>query len=401
VRSHYSKLALILSVASFGANAGTSSADEAWLEESRKLVEEASEAPAPDWLPTKADPKILESLKPLLEESKQIKKTALLDEAKKSGLISEEEMAEKAAKGDGLAPSGTVYLFISFSMPELDIKAVLEEASSTGAVVVLKGVKKELNIQQTSILLAKLTQAVTPRPNVIIDPRPYLKYGIDAAPAITLVREGQPALHARGIYSVDWIKGKKDSATENDLGVWGATYPIEEIDIIDEMKSRVAKVDWEKKKKAAYENYWQKKTFLDIPYAMEDQEYEIDPTIRISKDIIGTNGEILAYEGQSINPLDVLPFTKTLFIFDATNEKHLNYVQAETEKLKAESKSYILMTTKIDGDLGWKAFGDVENLFKRPVYLLNKEIKGRFQIDRIPSVVSAKGRVFIIKEKRL
>lgn len=373
--------------------------DDKWLGESRAIMDKASKQTLPDWLgqPSKDD---LAIAKEILDSSQAIQKKTFAEEAKK--LDKNAGIEERIAKGDGLSPGGTVYLYVSFSMPDSEIKAVIEEASETGAIVVLRGIKKGTNIKDTSLVLARLSNKVVPRPQVIIDPRPYQTYGVMVAPAMTLVREGKPALQARGIFSVRWIKEKAQSdPEETDLGQWGSTYPIEEVDLIEDMKSRVALIDWDKKKENAYKNYWQKASFIDLPNAQEDREYEFDPTVTVTKDILGATGEILAHKGQRFNPLDMLPFTKTIFIFDATNKKQSMFVKEQIDELKAASKAFILITTRIDGTRGWKAFDDIEALYKRPVYLLNKQLKNRFSINKVPTIISAQGRVFIIKEKKL
>lgn len=374
--------------------------DDKWLIESNKIINKANKTKdLPSWLQPPSEDE-LSIAKEISEKSQSIQKKAFAEKVKE--LEKDSSIDVKIAKGDGMSPGGTVYLYISFSMPDSEIKAVIEEASNANAIVVLRGIKKGTNIKDTSLLLARLSNKVTPRPEVVIDPRPFQKYGVTVAPAMTLVREDKPALQARGIYSSKWIKERAESDPENiDLGQWGTTYPIVEIDLIEDMKSRVAAIDWDEKKKNAYKDYWKKASFIELPNAQEDNEYEFDPTVTVSKDIVGTTGEILAHKGQRFNPLDMLPFTKTVFVFDSTNKKQVEYVKEQTDSLKAQSRAYILITTRVDANKGWKAFEKIEELYQRPVYLLNKQLKNRFSIDKVPTIITATGRVFTIKEKKL
>lgn len=378
-----------------------SAKDDEWLTESRAIIDKAAEQTKPDWLngnqPTEAD---LEIAREIFDSSKKIRTEAIAKAAEERAI--DLPIEERIANGDGMSPGGSVYFYISFSMPEVEINAVMEEASLTGATVILRGIKKGTNIKDTSLMLARLSNSVSPRPQVIIDPRPYQKYGITVAPAMTLVRDGKPALQARGIYSVRWIKEKAlTNPEEADLGQWGTTYPVEEKDLIEDMKSRVAAIDWEEKKRNAYKDHWQKAKFIDLPNATEDSVFEFDPTVTITKDILGATGEVLAHKGQRLNPLDMLPFSKTIYVFDATNNKQLAYVKEQTDLLKEKSEAFILITTRIDGNKGWKAFEDIESLYKRPVYLLNKQLKNRFSIEKVPTIIRAEGRVFLIEEKKL
>ena len=67
----------------------------------------------------------------------------------------------------------------------------------------------------------------------------------------------------RGIINTSWLRErvKRDKAT-GDLGKWGETVAIAERDLIEEMKSRLAGIDWQAKKDQAVARYWDKQQFL-------------------------------------------------------------------------------------------------------------------------------------------
>ncbi|TXY52048.1 hypothetical protein FXE74_18865 [Vibrio cholerae] len=119
----------------------------------------------------------------------------------------------------------------------------------------------------------------------------------------------------------------------------------------------------------------------------------------INDDLIAPDGTVIALRGATYNTLDYAPFTQRLVIFDATDERQLEFVKT-LPKTQLRTK-YI--TTRFDRTLKWDAVKYVENQLNAPVYELKPEIMTAFDIRSVPSVVTADNtrKVFLISETKL
>ena len=170
------------------------------------------------------------------------------------------------------------------------------------------------------------------------------------------------------------------------LGVQGPVRPVEEKSLLLEIQERLSNIDWEAKKKAAIDNFWRKKEFHHLPKAQEDDEWFIDPTIKVTKDIVNPRGDQLAYKGQVLNPLNHATTNLVIYAFDAKDMDQLNWV---LKKLKEPQPGQVmLMTSRLDKERGWKHLDAIRGTFKQDVYLLPEEIVSKFQLSALPARIS-------------
>ena len=61
-------------------------------------------------------------------------------------------------------------------------------------------------------------------------------------------------------------------------------------------------------------------------------------------------------------------------------------------------QSTTLIATQFDSLDGWDSYRSVTDHFEAPVYLLTPDIVQRFEIERLPSVITSDGKAFVVEE---
>lgn len=224
------------------------------------------------------------------------------------------------------------------------------------------------------------------------------KFGVSAAErmlAETLSRKAPDRYETRllvyGVVSRDWAERKIEEGAEFNQGTQGAVYEIIEPDLEDVMKQRALAVDWEAKKEAAVKRYWTNasKHYVTLPAALSDEVRTVDPSFIAPSNLYDAAGVIIVRKGTHINPLDHVPFTQVLIVFDATDAEQLPIVDALFNETTKENRPVKLITTEIDCEQGWDQFNALVERWSRPVYLLTPELKERFALKAVPATVSA------------
>lgn len=360
----------------------TSTEGGEWLERSRALIEESADREAPDWMRTEPG-----------EEALAIAEAI----ARESGMRPDKPQREiKYA-------AGSVLIFGSFSMPEETLRNLMDAAAGPDVTFVLRGLVGDTNIRQT---LDRVKQYVTDDevvPKVIIDPTLYKRFNVMVAPTLVLLREdGLPPVSVVGAVPVDWLRRQAATMTASadpDMGIRAEYHEIAEADLILEMQRRVASIDWSTKRQAAIDNFWRNKSdFIDLPTALEDREFEIDPSVRVTQDIQDADGQVLVRAGETFNPLEYIPLTKTVVVFSGTDPDQLAYATEVAGQVRSEGRGVILLTTTVDTTQGWNSIHGMEQDLRGPVYLLQADLAQRFQLKHVPSTVSSRGNRLVVNE---
>jgi conjugal transfer pilus assembly protein TraW len=149
-------------------------------------------------------------------------------------------------------------------------------------------------------------------------------------------------------------------------------------------------------REAAIGRYWQHAAFETLPAVTEARERLIDPTVTASADLVLPDGTPMIHAGDTVNPLEHLPFTQRLVIFDASDPR-----QVETARRlgrTAGARRPLYLATALERARGWEGLRTVEDRLDEPVYLLTPDVRTRFALERVPSMVEARGRAFAVTE---
>lgn len=286
----------------------------------------------------------------------------------------------------------------STSMGDAALRRLFESvAERPDVTVVFRGVLPGETIITAMQRIHALLNGLDPPPNVVIDPTNFRSVGATTAPIVVLREGGRVVSFAAGLTSEQYLLDREQAGETGDLGILGPTVEIAEVDLIDEMQRQAAKLDITAARRRAVEGFWETVRFEELPTATDDRIRKMDPTVTVASPIMDADGNVLIPKGHTVNPLDQLPFTTRLLVFDSRDPRQVALVAKLAEEVKGRRR-VTLAITSLDRSKGWHGFRVLENGLSAPVYLLTGDVRARFQIERTPTMVEAQGRAFVITE---
>jgi conjugal transfer pilus assembly protein TraW len=171
-----------------------------------------------------------------------------------------------------------------------------------------------------------------------------------------------------------------------DLGKSGMTFPIEEMSLLESMKSKAALHESELKKYAhEIEEYIQNPPpIAGIGKAAEKQSKYFDPTYVVEEDI-KVDGRLIAKEGDKINLLEKMEFPGGLLFFDGSDPAQVAWARNQPDDFK-----WVLIKGSPIA---------LEKQENRPVYYDQfGYYTTRFDIRNAPARVFQKGTLLLIEE---
>ncbi len=357
---------------------------------------------------------VVNALADMLESNPEIY-AAIPDADKKLRQLSGQIYADNLPDSKGEA----TYIFVSYSLSEDVLKGIVERHKGRNDVtLVMRGVPQGMNIPEGIRKMQAIANSVEPIASVIIDPALFREYGITQVPAAVRVGRAPSALtlspdmkqgrkfapliaKVAGLHNDKWLMEKIEAGEKGDLGVQGALSEIEEPDLIEEMKKRVAQVNWDRKKEEAVKRFWKGQSFDVLPTAEAERTREVDPTILVEKDLKDLAGNYIRKAGDRVNPLQIRPFTQTLLIFNPVSEEEM--VRVETflsERHRRGLATPVMIATQIDKAKDWNGYKELTDRLDAHVFVLTPEVKHQWRIEKTPSVVTADNRrhVFLVQE---
>ena len=183
------------------------------------------------------------------------------------------------------------------------------------------------------------------------------------------------------------------------LGQYGNTWNIQEQDAIDMIKGRLGEME----KRGELTKYWNDyrdtqlaglenpKPLPGIEPVVEPQIRMFDPTYTYAETVKDHLGNVLVPAGTKINPLDYTPLSKAIIFIDGRDPKQLAYAKQRTEE---HPRDKVILVAG--------SFLKLNREWGRPVYFDQQGILTRkFGIERVPAVLTQKGRQLQIEELKL
>lgn len=366
-------------------------AEEAWLQRSQAILQTLESQPRPAWLNGQSEQLDMKrQAQQVLEASQAIQTEAL------------STRSTKLASGLSTTPSNkpVTLLFVSFSLGESALKSIFEEASGRDDVLlVFRGPKPGQKLPALMADLKRLLKGIDPRPNIVIDPARFQRWSVTSVPDIIVEQDGKARLHVRGVSSLSWLDEQLKAGKQGDLGTLGDVGEIAEIDLLEELKRRMAAIDWKQKQRQAIARFWEQQKFEDLPTALADRDRSVDLTITAARDLAAPNGQLIIRAGQTVNPLDKMPFGLCLMVFDATVPAQVELIQHQSCQDKKAHVMYL--ATSLPRQDGWEKLKHLENTMQAPVYLLTPDVRSRFQLQHVPSFIEQSGNRLIVHERKL
>jgi conjugal transfer pilus assembly protein TraW len=360
------------------------------------IAEAASHAPVPGWLDAAQD------------ESSAFSADvqAITDQAEAIIVCAQGEQPYEATDGEGtgIGSTGTTEatttftLFASRSLGDGQLRDLFAFAAGAADTrIVFRGVGEDESLLAFVASLQPLLADLDPPPTVLLDPTPFREHGITAVPTlVALGPNGQEIARVAGLASTRWLRQMLADGKRGDHGTRGPLRGISEPDLLETIHRRLARLDFAALGEQAVERAFDQLRFEYLPAAGEDRERLIDPTIIAAADIHLPDGTVLVRAGDTVNPLDRIPFTQRLVVFDGADSRQLGFVQALAAAPSDRSTTFLL--TGLSQQDGWAELERVIGLLDRRVYLLTPELRQRFALERVPAVVDAVGRRFRITE---
>jgi conjugal transfer pilus assembly protein TraW len=286
---------------------------------------------------------------------------------------------------------------VSRSLGPAQLKEIFAFAADTPrARVAFRGMAEDESLMDFVRQIHGLLAGIEPVPEVVLDPTPFAAAGMDVVPVLLAHGPDGELARVAGLADPLWLRSRVLAGERGDLGVLGPVKTVTEPDLIQELQRRLAALDLEKLRERALERYWRRVAFEELPVAAEPRTREIDPTITAPRDVHAADGTRLVRAGETVNPLDRLPFTQRLVVFDASDERQV----ATAKRLGSEAGNLrvFYLATRLERRLGWEGLARVEDILDAPVYLLTPDVRARFALQRVPAFIEARGRVFIVAE---
>ena len=366
-------------------------AEEAWLQHSQAILQALEGQPRPDWLTGQSEQ---------LDMKHQAQQVLDASQAIRAETLSTRSTTVASGLSTPLSTTPITLLFVSFSLGETALKELFEEAAGRDDVLlVFRGPKPGQKLPALMTDLKRLLKDIDPLPNIVIDPTRYQRWSVMSVPTIVVEQEGKARLQIRGVSSLSWLDQHLKVGKQGDLGIMGDVAEMTEIDLLEEIKRRMAAIDWKQKQQQAIARFWNQQPFEDLPTAQADRDRRVDLTITAPRDLTAPNGQLIIRAGQTVNPLDKMPFGLCLKVFDATVPAQVELIQHQACQDKQARVMYL--ATSLPRQSGWESLQHLETALKAPVYLLTPDVRSRFQLQQVPAIVEQNGNHLIVRERTL
>ncbi|PPD51400.1 MAG: conjugal transfer protein, partial [Methylomonas sp.] len=232
----------------------TVQAEEAWLQRSQAIMQALEGQSRPDWLNGQSEQ---------LDVKRQAQQVFEASQAIRSnGLIMESQNPQSTITSS----KPLTLLFVSFSLGESSLKGIFEEAAGRDDVLlVFRGPKPGQKLPALMADLKRLLKGIDPLPNIVIDPTRFQRWSVTSVPDIVVEQDGKARLHVRGVSSLSWLDEQIKAGKQGDFGTMGDVADIVEIDLLEEIKRRMAVIDWKQKQQQAIARFWAQQKFEELP----------------------------------------------------------------------------------------------------------------------------------------
>jgi len=291
----------------------------------------------------------------------------------------------------------SITVLVSRSLGDAQLKDIFALAAGQhGVRVAFRGVAQDESLKDFVRRVHALLAGLEPPPDVVIDPKPFREAHAEVVPLLIATGPDGEVARVAGLADPAWLRAQLRAGARGDLGVRAPVRAVAEPDMIEEIHRRLAALDLAELRDRALGRFWQRAALETLPVATERRERTIDPTLVAAAAVHATDGTVLVPAGATTNPLDHLPFTRRLVVFDASDPRQVTL--ARTLGRAGDGRRVVYLATRSERSSAWDGWTAVEDALDAPVYLLTPDVRARFAIERVPSLVEARDRVFVVTE---
>jgi conjugal transfer pilus assembly protein TraW len=289
-------------------------------------------------------------------------------------------------------PDNVLYVFISLSMPEAALRALMLEALQDPSLPPTLFVLRGWRPPALGELVARLNRVLPEGdslgalPNVQINPNLFRDSDIAVVPTfVTKQPSGRWGRLTGTTTLTDALAKIQDDHYEGTT--FGSTYAIEEPDILAMIEQRLASMDWQQQVERARAGVFRRSTGSPLPQAAEDDSYLVDLTVTVNQDLAGAAGEVFAYQGETVNPFDYLTVQTKYVFFDANSPAQRRVAR---EWIAAHPYTMLISTLPVEAP---EARTAMLQEMGQPVHEINAALIGRFALRAVPAVAYQEGRM--------
>ena len=183
------------------------------------------------------------------------------------------------------------------------------------------------------------------------------------------------------------------AATAKDLGVRGATWPVAEPDLLEQIETRLLEMQRSgelprletQARKRARIKLEEPDPVPGIAPAAEERSRLFDPAITVARDIRTSEGTVIAAAGTRVNPLERMPLTRDLLFVDGRRDAEIAWALAH----ERPSKIVLLAGRPLD----------LMRRHQRPFFFdMDGRLAARFGLSLTPVLVEQAGTQLRITE---
>lgn len=187
------------------------------------------------------------------------------------------------------------------------------------------------------------------------------------------------------------------AASAGHLGVYGRTWEIVEPDMLEEIMSKLKKMEQsgelakieEAAKTKAVDSIRNPKPIAGITRAAKHRKWTWDPSVIVNEDILGPDGSVLIPAGYVLNPLDHQSWGRRVMLFiDGRDPRQVDFAK---KRVQSNDMTRVILVAG-----SWL---DISNDWQRQVFFdQGGDLVSRLGIQHVPATVRQSGRVLEIEE---
>ncbi|AJZ56315.1 TrbC family F-type conjugative pilus assembly protein [Paraburkholderia fungorum] len=352
-----------------------------------KPIARAEAPPAPQ---TNASPSA-DILSIVRQQNQQIRKGALAAQGVFGGRTSHDNGVNPAAR---MVRGAKTVVFISMSMPDRELSAMLEEVRGRRDVVFfLRGLeandghKTAEHIKAVSDFKDHLRE---PQPVVAVLPQAFARWDVTQVPVVM-----HESIADHKWYRVDGALSIESATRDIDAGVKsrnvGMTWPVREKDLAEVFRDRMQRYNWHAwQDRAAKAMTDRMDRGTPLPRAERDTRYTVDLSVTFPQDIRDQKGNLIMAKGTRYNPLTKagLPGA-AIVVVDPSDQRQIVMAHAWLQRYP---QGRLFVTHYDEG--GVRSLTEETGI--KPM-LLDSIIVKRFQLRAAPSLLTAENGKLVVQ----
>jgi conjugal transfer pilus assembly protein TraW len=346
---------------------------------------------------------------PVLTEANRAAAQAVLDTARQYVLDMSSDLSADMLDQAGDEPT-QVWLFVNADqvaafapVVSRELAALAAQGRDFVAVIAVRGLPEGTRRISDLIKLinAPMQDLDRSRLSVRLDSRAFRDAGVKVTPTLVWGSPQSRELSASGATSLDWFIGQHSAGRRGNIGSFGPTEPLKDIDLIDLIRQRAAAIDWNEQREGAIRRFWDKRPVLNLPRATETKIRYLDLSFQVTQDVTLPDGRYIARKGDVVNPGAVVPFTKKVVVFDPRDAEQSSWVQRLITSRQIDPGQMILLVPTPGDTPSFEGHAQLEDQIGHPIHLLDHQMASRLQLRFLPTTAFLDEGLMVVKEHAL